>query len=171
MSHEENQRDRVGAETRKGIHNDKNVRNYYEEYQTRAVDQKRKSQEGPGHRRDQCGGATMKSVVCKECGDWIGLQRYGGTRLLCKPCGTTKQRLYDQVRRYRKDKPKRRHVRTRPMPPPLTEEEILEGARIGRELQFIDIPVWDQVDLATFGPGAWPMFTERDEEDSDEAAM
>jgi hypothetical protein len=81
-----------------------------------------------------------------------------------------RQRLYDQVRRYRPDKPKRRHVRTRPIPPPLTEEEILEGERIGRALEFISLPVWDQVDLATFGAGAWPMFNERDEEDSDEAA-
>ena len=54
--------------------------------------------------------------------------------------------------------------------PPLTEEEILEGAKIGRGLSILDLPVWDMVDLATFGPEAWKMPTERDEEDSDEGA-
>jgi hypothetical protein len=121
------------------------------------------------------------AVLCRKCETWIGSVRYAG-RDLCPPCGRARNRAYDALRTargYYRDRSKELSNRRFPgdirrkvirKHPPLTEEEILEGERIGRELSILDLTVWDQVDLATFGTGAWPMFSERDEEDSDEAA-
>jgi hypothetical protein len=33
----------------------------------------------------------------------------------------------------------------------LTEEEILEGARVGRSLPIVTLPIWDMVDQRRFG--------------------
>ena len=120
------------------------------------------------------------AVLCRKCQTWIGTARYSG-RDLCPECGRARNRAYDALRTargYYRDRSKELSHRRFPgdvrrkvirKHPPLTEEEILEGARIGRALEFISMPVWDQVDLETFGPEAWRMPTERDEEDSDEA--
>jgi len=113
------------------------------------------------------------AVLCRKCQTWIGTARYSG-RDLCPECGRARNRAYDALRtargyyRDRAEEPRRRfpgdvHGKTGPKPKPLTDEEILEGAKIGRKLLILDLPVWDQVDLATFGPEAWKMPTERDD--------
>ena len=121
------------------------------------------------------------AVLCRKCQTWIGTARYSG-RDLCSDCGKARNRAYDALRKargYYRDRAKelsnrrfpgdiRRKVSRKHQP--LTEEEIQEGAKIGRGLSILDLPVWDMVDLATFGPEAWKMPTERDEEDSDEGA-
>jgi hypothetical protein len=123
------------------------------------------------------------AVLCRKCQVWIGKARYSG-RDLCPECGRARNRTYDALRTargYYRDRS--RELSNRRFPgdvrrkvirkhPPLTEDEILEGARIGLSLGMWNMTVWDMVDLATFGTGAWPMFSERDEEeDSDEAAL
>jgi len=114
------------------------------------------------------------AVTCRKCQVWIGTARYSG-RDLCPECGRARNRAYDALRSergYHRDRAKELSNRRFPgdirrkvirKHPPLTEEEILEGARVGRKLSILDLPVWDMVDLATFGPEAWKMPTERDE--------
>jgi hypothetical protein len=114
-------------------------------------------------------------TICSKCGTWIGTKRYNGSHALCIECARERQRRYDKTRQSSGSRriyhPRRfpgDGVRRKPgpQPKPLTDAEILEGAKIGKRLKILHMDVWSMVDLATFGPEAWKMPTERDEEDS-----
>ena len=114
------------------------------------------------------------AVLCRKCQTWIGTARYSG-RDLCPECGRARNRTYDALRTargYYRDRSRERSHRRFPgdvrrkvsrTQKPITEEDVIEAHRIESELKVIAMPVWDQVDLATFGPEAWKMPAERDE--------
>jgi len=106
------------------------------------------------------------NMVCNACGITI-VKEYAG-RLECCDCGRKRMRAYDQDYLLKHGYSRKQGERLRkPGPPPrpwkskvLSDEDILEGARIGRELTFLTLPIWDQVEVETFGLAAWPTTSE-----------